>query len=185
MADEEPHDIGRLHAASVIEYKPEKYGTPSLAALVIQGEKGSTRVFIPEGMAEPFRDTAREVIRVYDEDAPMPSDGGELIGDGGQTEEAVTSWDLDKQAAFFIWDALEFQVASAVRADEMEVAAQQAEALYLTASQDMEWWDVYHELSDQPQTKGEHLERGTITAAMERLRRWAIENDHPVQKWFE
>lgn len=175
-------ELGEIQAASVLEH--ELLGQEGeLAALVIKGDKGEARVFIPEDMAVPFRDTAREVVRVYDEDAPMPGDGQELIGDGGE-EARVTSWDLDKQAAFFIWDALEYQVASAVNAGEMEVAAQQAEALYLTASQDMEWWDEYHELSDQPQTRGEHLERGTIVAAIKRLQKWAEANDHPVKEWF-
>lgn len=70
-------DIGRLVGAAVAE-------DTGGAVLHLKGEAGVASVRVPEDMAVPFRDTARELVRVYDPDAAEPSDGLDTtFRDGG------------------------------------------------------------------------------------------------------
>lgn len=70
-------DVGTLVGAGVNELGGE-------AVLVLKGEAGTASVHIPEDMAVPFRDTAREVVRVYDPEAAAPGDGLDTTFHGGE-----------------------------------------------------------------------------------------------------
>lgn len=96
------------------------------------------------------------------------------------TEEDVRGARFDKRAAFLTFDALERGVVSAVRADEFEVAAETASAVFLLQSELPEWTDEYHDVSDWFLVDEEQ-----VTEAMGQVYEWGKERDHDVVGWFE
>lgn len=96
------------------------------------------------------------------------------------TESEVRTARFDKRAAFLTFDALERQVVAAVAHDEMEVAAEVAEALFLLQSElGEEWLNEYHSISSEFE-----VEEEIIGDAMEAVGAWAKANDD-VWEWFE
>lgn len=87
---------------------------------------------------------------------------------------------FDKRASFLTMDALERQVVAAVRAEEFEVAAEVAEALFLLQAELPEWTDDYHSVSTEFEVEEEQ-----IGDAMEEVYEWTVENDHKAREWFE
>ena len=69
------HDIGDVHAASVLEHDGQ-------AVLAIEGTDGAVRITVPESMVEPLQDTAHELGFVYDAGEHDEA----LIGDGAGVE---------------------------------------------------------------------------------------------------
>lgn len=117
-------------------------------------------------------------VRVrYSDDDEEIFEETELLTD---YEEDVRIARFDKRAAYLTMDALERQVVAAVAEEEMEVAAEVAEALFLLQSELPEWTDAYHEISTEFE-----VEEEIIGDAMETVAAWAIANDHKAREWFE
>lgn len=117
-------------------------------------------------------------VRVrYSDDEEQIFEETELLTD---YEEDVRLARYDKRAAFLTMDALERQVVAAVAEEEMEVAAEVAETLFLLQSELPEWADAYHEISTEFEVEEEF-----IGDAMETVAAWAIANDHKAREWFE
>lgn len=88
--DELPDELARKALTTMLEPEKDELHLAIVseidgqAVLTVAGKKESARMVIPEDKALAFRDTAREVVLVYDEDAIKPQDGNVLIGDGGE-----------------------------------------------------------------------------------------------------
>lgn len=94
----------------------------------------------------------------------------------------TTTVQHDKRGAFLTMDALERQVVISVEADENEVAAEFASALFLLQSQVPEaWLDEFHAISEE--FGDEDAEE--LADAMLYLAVWTAAVDHPARRWFE
>lgn len=103
---------------------------------------------------------------------------------GGKTVEEI---EKDRRAAYMTWDALEWSIVEAVQWNEMEAAAEYAEALFIEQSQVPDWFAEYKdEISElTARDVGVRREQRAISWALEELQEWAEENDHAVAEWFE
>lgn len=137
----------------------------------------------------PFRSTMdgdsipvpEEVRNTFDIEDGTVVTASILLNSGGVSpDEDVRGTLLDKRATFLTFDALERQVVAAVRADEMEVAAETVDTLFLIQSSVPEWSDEYHEASQEFE-----VDERAIGEAMESVYDWAVTNDHSVREWFE
>lgn len=101
---------------------------------------------------------------------------------GNPDGEDVRRARFDKRAAFLTLDALERMVVTAVAADEFEVAAETAEALFLLQSELPDWTDEYFQISEESEFE---VEEQAVADAMVAVYEWTVENDHKARAWFE
>jgi len=95
--------------------------------------------------------------------------------------------EVDRRGAYLTFDALERTACWAVGAGEMEVAAEYVDTLMLHESQLDEWHADYMEESvdlakEDPEIGAQQNE---VIEMIEAVREWALENDHPVARWFD
>jgi hypothetical protein len=97
-----------------------------------------------------------------------------------EDEGSVREVRVDERAAFLTMDALERQVVAAVAAEEFEVAAETAAALFLIQSELPRWTDEYHRVSESFP-----VDEKQVGGAMETVYEWTVANDHNAREWFE
>jgi hypothetical protein len=107
--------------------------------------------------------------------------------DGEDESGEVRQIDVDRRGAYLTFDALERAACWAVAADEMEVAAEYVDTLMLHESQLDDWHEDYMEESvvlaeEDPEIGAQQYE---VVEMIREVRRWALENDHDVARWFD
>lgn len=109
------------------------------------------------------------------------SAGASGPGDGTRAAE------FDHHAAAFTFDALEKVIIQAVAADELEVAAEYVDTLFLLADQLDEFHEEYRSESQRLADRDEEIshEEDALEDAIAQVVRWASQADHPVAEWFQ
>lgn len=95
--------------------------------------------------------------------------------------------DFDHRAACFTFDALEKVIIRAVAADELEVAAEYVDTLFILADQLDEFHEEYRSESERLADRDAEIshEEDVLEEAIATVARWAIANEHPVAEWFQ
>jgi len=98
----------------------------------------------------------------------------------------VYEFEVDQRCAFMIFDALERGVVHAAQAEEMDVAADYLDTLFLLQTQDDELTEDYHDVLDEiVQDERGAFEVEAFYAALSEVKRWAHEEGHDVGEWFD
>ena len=95
--------------------------------------------------------------------------------------------DFDHKAACFTFDDLEKVIVQAVAEDELDVAAEYVDTLFILADQLDEFHEEYRSESEHlanRDTEIEH-EEASLQEAIVEGQCWALEHEHPVAEWFQ
>ena len=98
----------------------------------------------------------------------------------------VTS-EFDHKAACFTFDALEKVIIQAVAEDELEVAAEYVDTLFILADQLGEFHEEYRSESERLADRDAEIEHeeASLQEAIVDVQRWSDQHDHPVAEWFQ
>jgi hypothetical protein len=125
-------------------------------------------------------------------DEGQDSDQDRLVTDGGQerpadvdAESDVYQFEADERGAFLQWDALERAGVYAVQHEEMEIAAEYFDQLFLLQAQAEDLADRYVD-DVEAMLDNEELreEQALVNTAIIETKRWAWDNGHPFAEWF-
>lgn len=99
----------------------------------------------------------------------------------------VKAPDVDRQAMYLTFDALERAACWAAAADEMEVAAGYVDTLLLYADQLEEWHTDYLDAGEDLAGVDADIQAQQVEVAemLHDVRVWAAETGHPVLRWFD
>lgn len=106
-----------------------------------------------------------------------------LSADTHSTREA----DFDHKAACFTFDALEKVIIQAVAADELDVAAEYVDTLFILADQLDEFHEEYRNESERLADRDADIshEEDVLEESIAAVAHWAIANEHSVSEWFQ
>lgn len=97
----------------------------------------------------------------------------------------VAEVEFDERSAFMTFDALERAMLHAAQEEEMEVAAEYLDTLFLLQTQAEEITDAYHDETDSMlDDESVREEQEAINAAILEVKQWAIAHEHDVAEWF-
>jgi hypothetical protein len=97
----------------------------------------------------------------------------------------VAEVEVDKRSAFMTFDALERAMLHAAQEEEMEVAAEYLDTLFLLQTQAEEITDAYHDETDSMlDDESVREEQEAINAAILEVKQWALAHEHDVAEWF-
>lgn len=97
----------------------------------------------------------------------------------------VAEVEFDERSAFMTFDALERAMLHAAQEEEMEVAAEYLDTLFLLQTQAEEITDAYHDETDSMlDDESVRQEQEAINAAILEVKQWAIAHEHDVAEWF-
>jgi len=97
----------------------------------------------------------------------------------------VAEVEFDERSAFMTFDALERAMLHAAQEEEMEVAAEYLDTLFLLQTQAEEITDAYHDETDSMlDDESVREEQEAINAAILEVKQWAISHEHDVAEWF-
>jgi len=97
----------------------------------------------------------------------------------------VAEVEFDERSAFMTFDALERAMLHAAQEEEMEVAAEYLDTLFLLQTQAEEITDAYHDETDSMlDDESVREEQEAINAAILEVKQWAIAHEHDVSEWF-
>lgn len=94
--------------------------------------------------------------------------------------------DFDHKAACLTFDALEKVIVQAVAEDELDVAAEYVDTLFILADQLDEFHEEYRSESKRLADRDTEIshEEDVIEESIATVARWAIANEHPGSEWF-
>jgi hypothetical protein len=100
-------------------------------------------------------------------------------------ETRVAEVEFDERSAFMTFDALERAMLHAAQEEEMEIAAEYLDTLFLLQTQAEEITDAYHDETDSMlDDESVREEQEAINAAILEVKQWAIAHKHDVAEWF-
>ena len=95
--------------------------------------------------------------------------------------------DFDHRAACFTFDALEKVIVQAVAEDELDVAAEYVDTLFILSDQLDEFHEKYRSESERLADRDAEISReeDALEESIATVVHWAIANEHPVSEWFQ